>query len=46
MKMDAHDGKCLWNVGLGGTVASGPISYSVDGHQYGSPPKVRSTHLP
>jgi alcohol dehydrogenase (cytochrome c) len=32
--LDARDGKCLWNVGLGGTVASGPISYSVDGHQY------------
>ena len=32
--LDARDGRCLWKVGLGGTVASGPITYSVDGHQY------------
>jgi alcohol dehydrogenase (cytochrome c) len=32
--LDGRDGRCLWKVGLGGTVASGPITYSVDGHQY------------
>jgi glucose dehydrogenase len=32
--LNARDGRCLWKVGLGGTVASGPITYSVDGHQY------------
>jgi alcohol dehydrogenase (cytochrome c) len=32
--LDARDGSCLWKVALGGTVSSGPISYSVDGHQY------------
>ena len=32
--LDAVDGRCLWKVGLGGTVANGPITYSVDGHQY------------
>jgi alcohol dehydrogenase (cytochrome c) len=32
--LDARDGRCLWKVGLGGTVASGPMTYSVNGHQY------------
>ncbi len=32
--LDARDGRCLWKVGLGATVASGPITYSVDGRQY------------
>jgi alcohol dehydrogenase (cytochrome c) len=32
--LDARDGRCLWKVGLGGTVSDGPITYSVDGRQY------------
>ena len=32
--LDARDGRCLWRVQLGGTVANGPITYSVDGRQY------------
>jgi len=32
--LDARTGKCLWKVGLGGTVAGGPVTYSVNGHQY------------
>jgi alcohol dehydrogenase (cytochrome c) len=32
--LDAHSGEFLWKVGLGGTVASGPMTYSIDGHQY------------
>ena len=32
--LDARTGKCLWRVGLGGTVAGGPVTYSVNGHQY------------
>ncbi len=32
--LNARDGRCLWHVGLGGTVSGGPISYAVDGHQY------------
>ena len=32
--LDARTGELLWKVGLGGTVASGPMAYSVDGHQY------------
>jgi alcohol dehydrogenase (cytochrome c) len=32
--LDARTGEPLWNVGLGGSVASGPMTYSVDGHQY------------
>ncbi len=31
---DARDGKLLWKVSLGGYIASGPVSYSVDGKQY------------
>jgi alcohol dehydrogenase (cytochrome c) len=32
--LDARTGEPLWKVGLGGSVASGPMTYSVDGHQY------------
>ena len=32
--LDARNGECLWKVGLGGTVASGPMTYSVNGRQY------------
>ena len=32
--LDARNGEPLWKVNLGGTVASGPITYAVDGHQY------------
>jgi alcohol dehydrogenase (cytochrome c) len=32
--LDARDGALLWRTNLGGNVASGPISYSVDGKQY------------
>jgi alcohol dehydrogenase (cytochrome c) len=32
--LDARTGEVLWNSNLGGNVASGPISYAVDGRQY------------
>jgi alcohol dehydrogenase (cytochrome c) len=32
--LDAKSGERLWSVNLGGTNASGPISYAVDGKQY------------
>lgn len=32
--LDARNGELLWKVNLGGTVASGPITNAVDGHQY------------
>jgi alcohol dehydrogenase (cytochrome c) len=32
--LDARDGTLLWKVNLGGTVASGPISYAVNNIQY------------
>jgi len=32
--LDARDGSPLWRANLGGNVASGPISYSVNGRQY------------
>jgi alcohol dehydrogenase (cytochrome c) len=32
--LDARSGQLLWHVNLGGTVSSGPITYSVNGHQY------------
>ena len=32
--LDAKTGERLWSVNLGGTNASGPISYAVDGKQY------------
>lgn len=32
--LDAHNGALLWKAALGGTVASGPMSYAVDGRQY------------
>jgi hypothetical protein len=28
------EGNGIWHTGLGGTVASGPMTYAVDGHQY------------
>ena len=31
---DARDGKLLWKASLGGYIAAGPVSYSVDGKQY------------
>jgi alcohol dehydrogenase (cytochrome c) len=31
---DARDGKLLWKVSLGGYIAAGPVTYSVDGKQY------------
>ena len=32
--LDARNGKLLWKATLGGVVASGPMSYSVNGRQY------------
>ena len=32
--LNAATGALLWHVNLGGTVASGPVTYSVDGRQY------------
>ena len=32
--LDARNGKLLWNVGLGGTIACGPTTYEANGHQY------------
>jgi alcohol dehydrogenase (cytochrome c) len=32
--LDARNGQLLWKANLGGTVASGPMSYSVEGKQY------------
>jgi alcohol dehydrogenase (cytochrome c) len=32
--LDARTGELLWRVSLGGTVASGPMTYAVDGRQY------------
>jgi alcohol dehydrogenase (cytochrome c) len=32
--LDARTGELLWKTNLGGTVASGPITFAVDGHQY------------
>ncbi|MEO6803193.1 MAG: PQQ-dependent dehydrogenase, methanol/ethanol family [Granulicella sp.] len=32
--LDARTGENLWKVGLGATVASGPMTYSVNGRQY------------
>jgi alcohol dehydrogenase (cytochrome c) len=32
--LNAVNGELLWHTNLGGTVASGPITYSVNGHQY------------
>jgi alcohol dehydrogenase (cytochrome c) len=32
--LDARSGELLWKVNLGGTVASGPITFAVDNHQY------------
>jgi alcohol dehydrogenase (cytochrome c) len=32
--LDARTGKALWQVGMGDTIAGGPMTYSVNGHQY------------
>jgi alcohol dehydrogenase (cytochrome c) len=32
--LNARDGTLLWKAALGGNIASGPISYSVNGRQY------------
>jgi alcohol dehydrogenase (cytochrome c) len=32
--LDAKTGESLWKAGMGGTVASGPMTYSVHGQQY------------
>ena len=32
--LDARTGELLWKTNLGGTIASGPITYAVDGQQY------------
>ena len=32
--LDDRNGALLWKVNLGGTVASGPVTYAVDGKQY------------
>jgi alcohol dehydrogenase (cytochrome c) len=32
--LDARTGELLWKANVGGTVASGPITYAVDGQQY------------
>jgi outer membrane protein assembly factor BamB len=32
--LDARTGELLWKTNLGGTIASGPITYAVKGRQY------------
>jgi len=32
--LDARNGELLWKVNLGGTIASGPITFAVNGRQY------------
>jgi outer membrane protein assembly factor BamB len=32
--LDARNGTLLWRANLGGTVASGPMTFAVDGKQY------------
>ena len=32
--LDARTGELLWKASLGGQIANGPITYSVDGKQY------------
>jgi outer membrane protein assembly factor BamB len=32
--LDARNSALLWNVNLGGTVASGPVTYAAGNHQY------------
>jgi alcohol dehydrogenase (cytochrome c) len=34
LALDARNGELLWKVSLGGTVASGPITYQANGRQY------------
>ena len=32
--LDARNGKMMWKATLGGQIAAGPMTYSVDGKQY------------
>ena len=32
--LDARTGELLWRTNLGGTIASGPMTFAVDGKQY------------
>ena len=32
--LDARNGELLWKTNLGGTIASGPITYQANGRQY------------
>jgi alcohol dehydrogenase (cytochrome c) len=32
--LDARNGELLWRVNVGGLVASGPMSYAINGRQY------------
>jgi alcohol dehydrogenase (cytochrome c) len=32
--LDARNGALLWKMNLGGTVASGPVTFMADGRQY------------
>jgi alcohol dehydrogenase (cytochrome c) len=34
LSLDARNGDLLWKAGLGGTIASGPITYQANGRQY------------
>ncbi len=34
LALDARDGALLWKTNLGGTIASGPITFEVNGRQY------------
>ena len=34
LALDARDGSLLWKANVGGNVASGPITYAVNGRQY------------
>ncbi|MGB6941601.1 MAG: PQQ-binding-like beta-propeller repeat protein [Bryobacteraceae bacterium] len=32
--LDARNGELLWRANLGGAIASGPMSYAINGRQY------------
>jgi alcohol dehydrogenase (cytochrome c) len=34
LALDSSDGKTLWHAGTGGTIASSPTTYELDGRQY------------
>ena len=34
LALDARTGELLWKINLGGTVASGPITFMADSHQF------------